>query len=168
MFKLSEHKILNSKKDECHVGVISDTHGLLRPEVISAFEGVSLIVHAGDVGRQSVLEVLGNIAPVVAVRGNTDREAWAFGLPLTEVVRAGEVSLYVLHDLSRLDLNPAVSGFNAVINGHTHEPAIENKNNVLFINPGSAGPKRFSLPVSIALLHIKNNSLKTELVTLKV
>ena len=168
MPELREQKILNTKKDELRVGVISDTHELLRPEVISAFEGVSLIIHAGDVGRQSVLEALGNIAPVVAVRGNTDREAWAGRLPLTEVVRAGEVSLYVIHDLSKLDLNPVVSGFNAVINGHTHEPAIENKNNVLFINPGSAGPKRFSLPVSIALLHIKNNSLKAELVTLKV
>jgi len=168
MPELIEQKILNTKKDELHVGVISDTHGLLRPEAISAFEGVSLIIHAGDVGRPSVLEALGNIAPVVAVRGNTDRDAWAFRLPLTEVVGIGEISLYVLHDLSRLDLNPAVSGFNAVISGHTHEPAIENRNNVLYINPGSAGPKRFTLPVSIALLHIKNSSLKVELITLKV
>ena len=150
------------------MGVISDTHGLLRPEVINAFEGVSLIIHAGDVGSPAVLEALKNLAPVVAVRGNTDGDAWAFRLPLTEVVTVAGVSLYVLHDLSRLDLNPAVSCFNAVINGHTHEPAIKKKDNVLFINPGSAGPKRFTLPVSIALLHIKNNSLKAELITLSV
>jgi len=150
------------------VGVISDTHGLLRPEVISAFEGVSLIIHAGDVGRPAVLEALGNIAHVVAVRGNTDGDAWAFRLPLTEVVTVAGISLYVLHDLSRLDLSPAVSGFNAVISGHTHEPLIKGRNDVLYINPGSAGPKRFTLPVSIALLHIKNNSLKAELITLSV
>lgn len=150
------------------MGVISDTHGLLRPEVISVFEGVSLIIHAGDVGRPAVLEALRNIAPVVAVRGNTDKDAWAFRLPLTEVVAVTGVSLYVLHDLSRLDLNPAVSGFSAVINGHTHEPAIKKKDNVLFINPGSAGPKRFTLPISVALLHIKNDSLKADLVTLNV
>ena len=168
MPKLREQRIPNTKNDVSRVGVISDTHGLLRPEVISAFQGVSLIIHAGDVGRPALLETLGSIAPVVAVRGNTDRDEWSSRLPLTEVVRVEGVSLYVLHDLNRLDLNPAAGGFKAVINGHTHEPAIENKNNVLFINPGSAGPKRFRLPVSIALLHIKNNSLRAELVTLKV
>jgi putative phosphoesterase len=150
------------------VGVISDTHGLLRPEVISAFKGVSLIIHAGDVGRPDVLEALRNIAPVVAVRGNMDRDAYAFSLPLTEVVDVSGVSIYVLHDLGRLDLNPAASRFKAIISGHTHEPSIKTKDNVLFINPGSAGPKRFTLPVSIALLHIRNNSLKAELVTLRV
>jgi uncharacterized protein len=168
MPELCDKKILNTRRDDLRVGVISDTHGLLRPEVISAFEGVSLIIHAGDVGRPAVLETLGNIAPVVAVRGNTDRDAWAFRLPLTEVVEVAGISLYVLHDLCRLDLNPAASGFNAVINGHTHEPLIKKKDNVVFINPGSAGPRRFTLPVSIALLHIRNNSLKAELVTLKV
>ena len=168
MPKLREQNILNTRNDMHRVGVISDTHGLLRPEVVSAFEGVSLIIHAGDVGRPAVLEALGNIAPVVAVRGNTDRDAWAFRLPFTEVVEVAGVSLYVLHDLGRLDLIPAVSGFNAVINGHTHEPAIKKKDNVLFINPGSAGPRRFTLPVSIALLHIKNDLLKAELVTLTV
>ena len=130
--------------------------------------GVSLIIHAGDVGTPVLLESLKNIAPVVAVRGNTDRGGWACRLPATEVVEIGGVSLYVLHDLSRLDLNPAASGFSAVINGHTHEPAIECKNNVLFLNPGSAGPRRFTLPVSVALLRIKNNSLKAELVNLAV
>jgi uncharacterized protein len=154
--------------DEHLVGIISDTHGLLRPEALKALEGVSLIIHAGDVGRPSVLESLKNIAPVFAVRGNTDREGWAYRLPFTEVVEIGRVSLYVLHDLSRLDLDPAVSGFSAVIHGHTHRPLMENKNSMLFLNPGSAGPKRFTLPVSVALLHIKDNSLTAELLTLAV
>jgi hypothetical protein len=156
------------KKNERLVGVISDTHGLLRPEAIKALEGVSLIIHAGDVGPSVIIERLENIAPVVAVRGNTDREGSACRLPLTEVVEIGEVLLYVLHDLGRLDLAPSVSGFSAVISGHSHEPAIENRNNVLFLNPGSAGPRRFTLPVSVALLHIKNNILKPEIITLAV
>jgi putative phosphoesterase len=162
-----KQKTLSKQKDEHLVGVISDTHGLLRPEAIRRLR-VSLIIHAGDVGTPVLLESLKNIAPVIAVRGNTDRDGWVCRLPATEVVEIGGVSLYVLHDLSMLDLNPAASGFSAVINGHTHEPAIERKNNVLFLNPGSAGPKRFTLPVSVALLRIKNNSLKAELVNLAV
>jgi len=150
------------------VGVISDTHGLLRPEAIKAFEGVSLIIHAGDIGTPAVLDRLKNIAPVIAVRGNTDEDSWAYRLPLTEVVEIGGISLYVLHDLSKLDLSPAVSCFSAVITGHTHQPAIENKNGLLFLNPGSAGPKRFTLPVSVALLHIRNKSLQPELLSLVV
>lgn len=150
------------------VGVISDTHSLIRPEALKALEGVSLIIHAGDVGAQSVLHRLENIAPVVAVRGNTDRDGWAFKLPFTEAVEIGGVSLYVLHDLCKLDLDPAASGFSAVINGHTHRPAIEKSGKILFLNPGSAGPKRSNLPVSVALLRIKNNSLKAELLMLTV
>jgi hypothetical protein len=156
------------KKKNHLVGVISDTHGLLRPEVLKAFEGVSLIIHAGDVGTPAVIDRLKTIAPVVAVRGNTDRDGWANKLPLTEVVEIGGVLLYVLHDLSRLDLNPVVSGISAVIHGHTHEPAIENKNKVFFINPGSAGPRRFRLSVSVGLIMIKQKKLEAELITLKI
>jgi len=156
------------EKNEQLVGVISDTHGLLRPEAIRTLEGVSLIIHAGDVGTPAVLESLKNIAPVIAVRGNTDRGGWACRLPATEVAEIGGVSLYVLHDLTKLDLNPAAAGFSAVIHGHTHEPGIESKNNVLFLNPGSAGPKRFTLPASVALLRIKNKSLEPEIVILPV
>jgi len=129
---------------------------------------VSLIIHAGDVGAQAVLHRLENIAPVVAVRGNTDRDGWAYNLPFTEVVEIGGVSLYVLHDLDKLDLAPAASGFSAVIYGHTHNPAIEKSSKILFLNPGSAGPKRSNLPVSVALLRIKNNSLKAELLLLAI
>ena len=150
------------------VGVISDTHGLIRPEALKALKGVSLIIHAGDVGTPAVLHILENIAPVIAVRGNTDRDGWAWKLPFTETVEMGGVFLYVLHDLDRLDLDPAASGFSAVIYGHTHRPAIEKSRRILFVNPGSAGPKRFDLPVSVALLRIKNNSLNAELLTLAV
>jgi uncharacterized protein len=157
-----------SDNNEQRIGVISDTHGLLRPEVIRAFEGVSLIIHAGDIGRPAVLDGLRNIAPVTVVRGNTDREAWAFRLPLSEVVTTGKISLYVLHDLAKLDLDPSVSGFSAVISGHSHEPAKYIKNDVLFLNPGSAGPRRFTLPVSVAVLHIKQTILNAEIINLKV
>ena len=150
------------------VGVISDTHGLIRPEALKALEGASLIIHAGDVGTQSVLQRLENIAPVVAVRGNTDRDGWSYKLPFTDAVEIGGVSLYVLHDLCKLDLDPAASGFSAVINGHTHRPAIEKSSKVLFLNPGSAGPRRSGLPVSVALLSIKNNLLNADLLTLAV
>jgi len=168
MPKLSKKEIQQHQTDECLVGVISDTHGLYRTEAGKALIGVSLIIHAGDVGTPAVLDSLENIAPVIAIRGNTDRDGWARRLPYTEAVEISGVSLYVLHDLGMLDLNPAVSGFRAVISGHTHKPAIEDRNGILFINPGSAGPKRFTLPVSVALLSIKNNSLKAKLLTLAV
>jgi uncharacterized protein len=154
------------QENNCLIGVISDTHGLLRPEAVKALAGVSLIIHAGDIGTPAVLASLNNIAPVVAVRGNTDREGWASKLPLTDVVEAGGTSLYLIHDLGKLDLNPSAAGFCAVISGHTHEASIQNRNGVLFLNPGSAGPRRFKLPVSLALLHIKGSSLDAKLVTL--
>ena len=119
-------------------------------------------------GAPDVLFRLENIAPVVAVRGNTDRDGWAWKLPFTEAVEVGGVSLYVLHDIDKLDLDPAASGFSAVINGHTHRPAIEKSGRLLFLNPGSAGPKRHALPASVALLRIKNNSLNAELLLLAV
>ena len=124
------------------VGVISDTHGLLRPEAVAALAGVERIVHAGDIGSPDVLAALGRIAPVAAVRGNNDREAWAARIPETEVVEVGDVSLYVLHDLHELDLDPRAAGFAAVIAGHSHQPRVEEKAGVLYLNPGSAGPRR--------------------------
>lgn len=159
---------LNTQNNDRLIGVISDTHGLLRPEAAMALQGVSLIIHAGDIGRISVLKSLRDIAPVIAVRGNTDREQWAFTLPLSNTAEVGGFSFYVLHDLGRLDLDPAASGFSAVISGHTHEPVVENRNGVLFLNPGSAGPRRFTLPVSVALMRIWNNSLTAELIDLSI
>ena len=150
------------------IGVISDTHGLVRPEVLKAFQGVELIIHAGDVGSPEVLEVLRALAPLVAVRGNVDRGEWAQDLTDTEVVEAGESRLYVLHNLHELDLDPFAAGFRAVISGHSHCPAKENRQGVLFLNPGSAGPRRFRLPVSFALLRLEGESLAAKLIDLGV
>ncbi|MGA9755143.1 MAG: metallophosphoesterase family protein, partial [Desulfobaccales bacterium] len=121
------------------IGVISDTHGLLRPEALKVLSGVELIIHAGDIGNPRILAELARIAPVHAVRGNTDRAGWAVDLPLTRVVEVGDVHFYVLHELFCLDLDPAAAGFAAVIFGHSHHPHLERKNGVLYLNPGSAG-----------------------------
>src|ERR1022692_208342 len=129
------------------LGVISDTHGRLRPEAVEALRGSDRILHAGDVGAPEILEALALIAPVTAIRGNVDIEPWALALPQTEVVEAGGVSVYMLHDIGRLDLKPEAAGFRVVVYGHSHQPKIEEKNGVLYFNPGSAGPRRFDLPV---------------------
>ena len=150
------------------VGVISDTHGLLRPEAVAALAGVERIVHAGDIGSPDVLAALGRIAPVAAVRGNNDREAWAAGIPETEVVEVGDVSLYVLHDLHELDLDPRAAGFAAVIAGHSHQPRVEERAGVLYLNPGSAGPRRFKLPISVARLTVTGPRVQATLVTLEI
>jgi putative phosphoesterase len=133
------------------VGVISDTHGLLRGEAIHALRGAEQIIHAGDIGGLEILEKLGEIAPVTAVRGNVDGD-WASSIPLSEVVEVEGVSIYVLHILQRLDLKPEAAGFGVVVYGHSHEPRQEVKNGVLYFNPGSAGPRRFKLPVSVGRL----------------
>ena len=151
------------KKDGFLVGIISDTHGHLRPEVAEAFAGVDLIIHAGDIGKNEVLEALRAIAPVHAVRGNMDG-GWAHGLPATEVVEIGEVLIYVLHDAYLLNLDPATAGFVAVINGHTHRAAVEKRKGVLFLNPGSASPHSSS--GTVALLRIRGTSLVPKVVEL--
>lgn len=150
------------------VGVISDTHGLVRPEALVALAGVERIVHAGDIGSPDVLEALGRLAPVTAVRGNNDRGGWAAGIPETEVVEIGGVSLYLLHDLHELDLDARAAGFAAVISGHSHKPRMEERDGVLYLNPGSAGPRRFTLPISLARLTIDGGRLDARLVTLEV
>jgi putative phosphoesterase len=149
-------------------GVISDTHGLLRPEAVKALEGVDMIIHAGDIGKPEILDVLRVIAPVVAVRGNNDTDDWALTLPETEVVEVGRIALYVLHDVHALDLDPAAAGFDAVISGHSHQPAVARRHGVLFVNPGSAGPRRFKLPVSLARLSIRGEALDARLINLPV
>ncbi len=150
------------------LGVISDTHGLLRPEVVEALRGSRRILHAGDIGAPEILEALAKIAPVTAVRGNVDTASWARALPVTEVVEAGGVLIYMLHDRGQLDLKPEAAGFRVVVYGHSHQPKIEEKNGALYFNPGSAGPRRFSLPVSVGRLKIKVGKVKAELVELKI
>ena len=163
-----------AREDECvkttitRVGLISDTHGLLRPEAVEALQGSELIIHAGDVGNPEILESLRGIAPVVAVRGNTDKEEWAQSLPLTAVAEAGAVLIYVLHDVNAVDLNPRAAGFQIVISGHSHKPGKMEREGVLFVNPGSAGPRRFRLPVTVARLGLGTRPYAVELVELLV
>jgi uncharacterized protein len=148
------------------IGVISDTHGLLRPGALEALRGVEHILHAGDVGDASILDSLRNVAPVTAIRGNIDVGGPCSHLPATEVVTLDGHTFYMLHDRQALDLDPVAAGFSAVISGHSHKPLIEWRHGVLYMNPGSAGPRRFSLPVSIGLLTIGADGLQPRLVTL--
>ena len=150
------------------VGVISDTHGLLRPEAVAALAGVDQILHAGDVGTSDILASLKAIAPTTAVRGNVDHGVWATALPTTEVVRLGTLDVYILHDLATLDVDPAAGGFAAVISGHSHQPKAEWKRGVLYLNPGSAGPRRFSLPVTLSILRVDGTTLTHERIDLPV
>jgi putative phosphoesterase len=150
------------------VGIISDTHGLLRPEAERALGGVHAIVHAGDVGRLEVLERLKRIAPVFAVRGNVDTDEWAEELPLTAVVELDGVTFYVLHDLQELDLKAEAAGFDFVVSGHSHKAEESERHGVRYVNPGSAGPKRFRLPVTLALVDLGKTPWKVEIVTLAV
>jgi putative phosphoesterase len=136
------------------LGIISDTHGLLRPEAVAALKGCDAIIHAGDVGAAPILDQLKAAAPVFAVRGNIDTEPWACKLPRTEVVELHNTSIYVLHNLDDLELDPAASGFHIVVSGHTHKPESHWQDGVLYVNPGSAGPRRFSLPTCLALLDL--------------
>jgi len=136
------------------IGLISDTHGLLREEALHALEGSELIIHAGDAGNPEIIETLKAIAPVIAVRGNVDTEVWASALSETEVVETGAATIFVLHDAHALDLNPAAAGFHIVVSGHSHKPSRTEHDGVLYINPGSAGPRRFQLPVTIARLNL--------------
>jgi len=149
------------------IGVISDTHGLVRPKAIEALEGVDMILHAGDVGNQEVLDTLNEIAPVVAVRGNNDKGEWAESLPDWEVVEIGNVSIYMLHDVKEIDISPAGT-FQVVVSGHSHKPAIEERRGVLYVNPGSAGPRRFTLPVSVAHLRVVGEKVKANIIELPV
>jgi uncharacterized protein len=149
------------------IGVISDTHGLIRPEALDALRGVDRILHAGDIGRLEVLERLRELAPVSAVRGNVDREDWALTLPLTTLVEAEESTLYLLHDVGALDLDPRAAGIGAVVAGHSHRPAHEVRDGVLFFNPGSAGPRRFGLDPSVGLLEVSGRSVEASIVPLR-
>jgi len=150
------------------IGVISDTHGLLRTEALVALRGADRIIHAGDVGSPEILETLAAIAPVTAVRGNVDTCPWARKLPETNVLEVDGVSIYVLHDLSALDLKPEAAGFRVVISGHSHAPKQETRAGVLYFNPGSAGPRRFKLPVSVGRIKLNEDKIEAEIVALSV
>src|SRR5215469_4667169 len=148
------------------IGVISDTHGLLRPEALAALEGSDHILHAGDIGDPTILTRLRELAPLTAIRGNVDTQSWARRLPATEVLELAGITIYMLHNLDELDLKPAAGGFRAVVYGHSHHPEMNEKNGVLYFNPGSAGPRRLKLPVTAGKLTIQDGQVKAELLTL--
>ncbi len=150
------------------IGLIADTHGLLRPEALAALQGVDHLIHAGDIGGPQILAELERIAPLSVVRGNNDAEAWADGIPESLTLRFGAISLYVLHDLKQLAIDPKAEGIDVVIAGHSHKPLHDVRDGVLYLNPGSAGPRRFKLPISVALLHIDGDAARVELITLEI
>jgi putative phosphoesterase len=159
---------MNVFPDASKIGLISDTHGLLREEAVRALQGSGLILHAGDVGDPKILESLQDIAPVVAIRGNVDTESWADSLFATAVVSASGVMIYMLHDVQSLDLSPQAAGFEIILSGHSHKPKQERQDGVLYINPGSAGPRRFQLPISLARLDLAARPWSVEFLSLSV
>lgn len=146
------------------IGVISDTHGLLRPEAVAALHGSEHIIHAGDIGAPEIIPALERIAPVTAIRGNVDHQPWARRFPETEVVELAGLHFYIIHDVNALDLNPRAAGFALVINGHSHHPRQETKDGILYFNPGSAGPRRFTLPVTIGKLDITDGKIGASII----
>ena len=151
---------------ELRVGVLSDTHGLLRPEARTFLVGCDYIIHGGDIGAPEILEVLAALAPLIAVRGNNDKAAWAAHLPETDMVRMGGAFVYVIHDLALLDIEPVGDQVQAVISGHSHKPSILERDGVCYLNPGSCGPRRFSLPISIGELRITGSDVRARTVEL--
>jgi len=155
-------------KINLRLGVISDTHGLLRPQAVTALRGCDLIIHAGDVGNAEVINGLSDIAPTFAIRGNVDKGTWAARLPPTNIVEVGALMFYVLHNIAELDLDPLTAGFTAVVFGHSHRPSIETRDGVLYLNPGAAGPRRFRLPVTLARVTVVGGQMRPEIVELDV
>ena len=154
-------------KDKYLVGVISDTHGRLPQPVLRVFQDTDLIIHAGDIGKQGLLESLGKIAPTIGIRGNMDMDPWAHHLPAQETVKVGKVMLRVIHDVYKIELSPPSNTYQIVISGHTHRPQVEKQPQVLFLNPGSAVQPRYGYPASVALLRIKGKSVEAQLIELK-
>jgi uncharacterized protein len=150
------------------IGIISDTHGLLRPEAVAFLRGSDYIVHAGDIGDAAVLSELSALAPVTAVRGNNDNGPWAETIAETEILKVGAVSIYVVHDLAQLDLDPGAAGYQVVVSGHSHKPSMERRSGVLYLNPGSAGPRRFKLPIAVAELKVTGGAVEGRLVELAI
>ncbi len=150
------------------VGLISDTHGLLRPQAVAALRGVDLIIHAGDIGKPEVLDSLRTIAPLVAIKGNVDRDGWAKSIPEIKALKIGDTSVYLIHNVNEIDFDPASRGYQVVISGHSHKPSVTSRDGVLFVNPGSAGPRRFKLPVAVGKLRIDGGEVKAEIICLEV
>lgn len=152
--------------DDLRIGLVSDTHGLLRPEARAFLIGCDYIVHGGDVGAPEILDELAAMAPLIAVRGNNDTQPWAARLPQTELIRLGHVFVYVIHDLVELDIDPGAAGVSVVVSGHSHQPAVEERDGILYVNPGSCGPRRFELPISAAEIMVSGSTVKARTVDL--
>ena len=150
------------------VGVISDTHGFLRPEAAAFLRGSDFVIHGGDIGHEGILKELTSVAPTTAVRGNNDKGRWADSLAITEVLQVEEVLIYIIHNIAELDLDPVAAGFQVVVSGHSHKPSVAEKGGVLYVNPGSAGPRRFQLPVAVAELVVNGTSVHARVVELEV
>ncbi len=148
------------------IGLIADTHGLLRPEALAALADSDLLIHAGDIGKPEVVAALKKIAPLVAIKGNNDTDSWARHLPETKKITLGALKLYVIHNVKELSFDPAARGFRVVISGHSHKPVIQTKDNVLFVNPGSAGPRRFKLPICVGKLLVQGETVDAEIIEL--
>jgi uncharacterized protein len=146
------------------IGLISDTHGLLRPEAVALLRGCDHIVHGGDIGQEDILRQLSGLAPVTAVRGNNDKDPWAERLPETELLELDGVRIYVVHDLAQLDIDPEAAGIDVVVSGHSHKPRVDQRGDVLYVNPGSAGPRRFKLPISVAELVVQGPAVSARIV----
>jgi uncharacterized protein len=153
--------------NELRVGVISDTHGLFRPEARAFLAGCDYIIHGGDIGNPQILEELAVMAPLISVRGNNDIQPWAARLRETELIRVGNVFVYVIHKLAELDLDPAVAAVRVVISGHSHKPSVEERDGILYVNPGSCGPRRFKLPISACEILVSGSAVRARLVTLR-
>ncbi|MGE5305306.1 MAG: metallophosphoesterase family protein [Alphaproteobacteria bacterium] len=150
------------------IGLISDTHGLLRPQVLAALKGVDLIIHSGDIGKPEVLQGLKAIAPLIAIKGNVDKGAWAHSLPDVKWLRIGDARMFVIHNVNELDFNAAARGYQVVVSGHSHKPSVVTRDGVLLVNPGSAGPRRFKLPVTVGKLRVDCIAVSTEILYLEV
>jgi uncharacterized protein len=153
-------------ENSLRVGLLSDTHGLLRPEVRAFALGCDYLIHGGDIGSAAILDELGGIAPLIAVKGNNDRQQWAAQLPATEMIRIAGVFVYVIHDISQLDIEPRAAGVNIIVSGHSHKPLIENRGGILYINPGSCGPRRFQLPISAGEMIVSGTKVRARTVEL--
>jgi putative phosphoesterase len=154
------------KRKHQRIGLIADTHGLLRPEALAALADSDLLIHAGDIGKPEVVAALKKIAPLVAIKGNNDTDSWARRLPETKKITLGALKLYVIHNVKELSFDPAGRGFRVVISGHSHKPVIQTKDNVLFVNPGSAGPRRFKLPICVGKLLVQGETVDAEIIEL--
>ena len=162
------HTVESDRPDQTVIGVVSDTHGLLRPEALKHLMEVATIIHAGDIGAPNILEKLGTLAPVRAVRGNNDKGAWAESIPESLSMQVRGHCIHVLHDLAQIDLSPPHAGISVVISGHSHKPNIEERDGVLFVNPGSIGPRRFRLPIALAKLYVRDTDVQAEILELRV